>query len=74
MKEYFEPKIDELETNSKIIRNLQRGIWLYEGFQTTTNTGEDEKSDVVTNSHSILARWRNHFSQPLNVNEDNYVR
>jgi hypothetical protein len=26
MKEYFEPKIDELETNSKIIRNLQRGI------------------------------------------------
>jgi hypothetical protein len=22
---------------------------------------------VVTDSHSILARWRNHFSQPLNV-------
>jgi hypothetical protein len=27
----------------------------------------DEKGDLVTDSHSILARWRNHFSQLLNV-------
>jgi hypothetical protein len=29
---------------------------------------------MVTNSHSILARWRNHFSQLLNVHGVNYVR
>jgi hypothetical protein len=28
---------------------------------------KDEKGDSVTVSHSILARWRNHFSQLLNV-------
>jgi len=27
----------------------------------------DEKSDLVTDSHSILAKWRKHFSQLLNV-------
>jgi NADH:ubiquinone oxidoreductase subunit C len=29
---------------------------------------------MVTNSHSILARWRNHFSQLLNLHGVNYVR
>jgi hypothetical protein len=28
---------------------------------------KDEKGDLVTYSHSILARWRNHFYQLLNV-------
>jgi hypothetical protein len=28
---------------------------------------QDEKGDLVTESHSILARWRNHFSQLFNV-------
>jgi hypothetical protein len=27
----------------------------------------EEKGDLVTDSHSILARWRNHFSQLFNV-------
>jgi hypothetical protein len=31
-------------------------------------------SDLVTDSYSILARWRNHFSQLLNVNGVNDVR
>jgi len=26
-----------------------------------------EKGDLVTDSHSILIRWRNHFSQLMNV-------
>jgi len=30
--------------------------------------------DLVVDSHSILARWRNHFSQLLNVHEFNDVR
>jgi hypothetical protein len=29
---------------------------------------------LVADSHSILARWRNHFSQLLNTNEVNDVR
>jgi len=35
---------------------------------------EEEKSDLVTDSHSILVRWRNHFSQLWNINGVNYVR
>ena len=34
----------------------------------------DEKSDLVADSHSFLARWRNHFSQLLNVHGLNDVR
>ena len=29
---------------------------------------------MVTDSHSILARWRNHFSQLLNAHEVNDVK
>jgi hypothetical protein len=28
---------------------------------------KDEKGDVVADSHSIMAKWRNYFSQLLNV-------
>jgi hypothetical protein len=32
-----------------------------------TITVQDEKCDLVTDFHSILARWRNHFPRLLNV-------
>jgi len=32
-----------------------------------TDTVKSEKGDLVTDCHSILARWRNDFSQLLNV-------
>jgi len=35
---------------------------------------KDEKCDLVADSHSILARWRNNFSQLLNVHGVNDVR
>jgi len=35
---------------------------------------KDKKGDFATDSHSILARWRNHFSQLLNVYVVNDVR
>ena len=35
---------------------------------------KDEKGDLVTDSHSILARWRNHFSQLFSVHEVSDVR
>jgi hypothetical protein len=32
-----------------------------------TNIVKDGKGDLVANSHRILARWRNYFSQLQNV-------
>jgi len=69
-KEYLKAKIDELETNSKKknIRYLYRNINDFKkGYQPRTTIVKDEKSDLVTDSHSILARWRNHFSELFNV-------
>jgi len=43
-------------------------------YQPRTNIVKDEKGDLVADSHSILARWRNHFSQLLNVHGVNDVR
>jgi len=63
---YLEAKIDELEMNSKIknIRDLYRGIIDFkEGYQPRTSIVMDETGDLVTNSHSVLAGWRNIFSQ-----------
>ena len=44
------------------------------GYQPRTNIVQDEKGDIVTDFHSILARWRNHSSQLLNVYGINNVR
>ena len=47
---------------------MYRGISdLKKGYQPRTNIVKDEKGDLVADCHSILARWRNHFSQLLNV-------
>jgi hypothetical protein len=43
-------------------------------YQLRTHIVRDEKGNFVTDSHSILARWRNHFSQLFNVHGFNYVR
>jgi len=54
---------------------LYRGISDFKkGYQPRINIVMDEKGDLVTNSHSILARWRNRFSQQLNVHGVNGVR
>ena len=67
---YVKAKIDENETNSKIknFRDLFRGIIdLKKGYQPRTNIVIDKAGDLVTNSRSVLAGWRNHFSQLFNV-------
>jgi len=56
-------KKEYLETNSNIknIRNLYRTIIdLKKGYHPKTNIVKDEKVDLVTDSYSILARWKNH--------------
>jgi hypothetical protein len=70
-------KINKLQTNSKTnnIRDLYRGINDFEtGYQPRTNIAKDENDDLLTDSHCILARWRNHFSQLLNVRGVSDVR
>jgi hypothetical protein len=44
------------------------------GYQPRTNTVRDEKSDLVTDTHSILSRWRNSFSQLFSVHGVSDVR
>jgi hypothetical protein len=76
-KEYVKAKINELETNSKIknIRDFSTSISAFKkGYQHRTHVGKDEKGDLVTDSYSILARWRNRFSQLLNGHGVNNVR
>ena len=69
-KAYLKAKIEELETNSKInnIRDLYRGINDFKkGYQPRTIIVKDEEGDLVADSHSIMTRWKNYFSQFLNV-------
>ena len=69
-KAYLRAKIEELETHSKIksIRVLYRGINEFKkGYQPRCNRVKDEKGDLVADSHSIVVRWRNYFSQLINV-------
>jgi len=75
-KEYLKAEMDELETSSKIkhITDLYGGISDFKkGYQPISNTVKDEKGDLFAYSHRILARWRKHFSQLLNVHGVNDV-
>ena len=74
---FLKAKIEDLETNSriKIIRDLYRGICHFKkGYQTRTDTVKDLTSYLVTGSYSVLVRWRDYFSQLLNVHGVHVVR
>jgi hypothetical protein len=60
-RECLKDKINELAMNSKnkSIRDLYRGTHEFKR--------EDENGDLLADSHSILNRWKNYFSQLLNV-------
>jgi len=76
-KSYVKDKFEELETNSMIknIRDLYRGInYFKKGYQPKTNIVKDEKDYLFSDSHSISASWRDHFSQLLNVHGVSEVR
>ena len=76
-KAYLKAKIEELETNSKIIniRDLYGGINDYKkGYQPRTNIVKYDKGDLVAEFHHTLARRRNCFSQILNVHGVNNIR
>ena len=69
-------KIEELGTNSKInkVRDLYGSSNDFKGYQPRTTIIKDEKGDLVVDSHGIMVRWRNFFSQLLNVHEVKEVR
>ena len=47
---------------------MYRGISDFKkGYQPRCNIVKDEKGDLVADSHGIVARWRNYFSQLFNV-------
>jgi hypothetical protein len=37
------------------------------GYQPRTNLVKDENGDLIADSHNILNRWKNYFSQLLTV-------
>jgi hypothetical protein len=54
---------------------LYRGINDFKrGYQPRTNVAKDEKGDLVADSHGIFARWRNRFSQLLNIHGINLLK
>ena len=58
--------MDELESNSKIknIRDLHGSISDFKkGYQPRTSSVKNGKVNLITESHRVLARWRNHFSK-----------
>ena len=64
-----------MNLKQKKLRDLYRSISEFKkGYQPRTSIVRDEKSDLVANPHSILARWGNHFSQLLNVHGVNDIR
>jgi hypothetical protein len=44
------------------------------GYQPRTSIVKEEKGDLVADTHCIMARWRNYFSQILNVHGVSDVR
>jgi hypothetical protein len=76
-KEYLKDKINELATNSKNknIRYLYRGInGFKKGYKPRNNLAKDGNGDLLADSHNILNRWKNYFSQLLNVHNVSDVR
>jgi hypothetical protein len=69
--EFSKAKINELGEGGGLYRSI---IEFKKGYQPRTSIVKDEKSDLVVDPHSILARWRNHFTQLLNVHGVNDIR
>jgi hypothetical protein len=74
---YLKDEINDLATNSKNknIRDLYRGRNEFKrGYQPRNILVEDENRDLLVDSHNILNRRKNYFSQLLNVHNVSDVR
>jgi hypothetical protein len=69
-RKYLKDKINKLAMNikNKNIIGLYRGINEFKsGYQPRNNLVKDENGDLLADSHDILNKWKNYFSQLLNV-------
>jgi hypothetical protein len=76
-RENMKDEINELSTNSKNknIRDKYRRINEFKkGYQPRNNFLKDENGNLFADSHNILNRWKNYFSQLLNVHNVSDVR
>jgi hypothetical protein len=55
-------------------RDLYRGINEFKDYQPRSNLIKDKNGDLLADSHNILNRWKNYFSQLLNVHRVSDVR
>jgi hypothetical protein len=65
-RQYMKDRTNELAANSKKknIRDLYRGINEFKRlYQPKNNLVKDENGDLLSDSHNILNRWKNYFSQ-----------
>jgi hypothetical protein len=54
---------------------ISRGINCFKrGYKPRSNLVKDENGDLLADSHNILNRWKNYFSQLLNVHRASDVR
>jgi hypothetical protein len=57
-----------MRTSETCINEFKRG------YQSRNNIVKDENGDLLAESRNILNRWKNYFSQLLNVHNDSDVR
>jgi hypothetical protein len=74
--EYLKDKTNELATDSKNKNNRDcRGINEFRrGYDRINILVKDENGDLLADSHNILNRWKNYFSQLLNAHNVSDVR
>jgi hypothetical protein len=64
-----------MNSKNKKITDLYRGINEFKrGYQYTSNLLKDKNSDLLADSLKVLNRWKNYFSQLLNIRRANDVR
>jgi hypothetical protein len=76
-REHMKDKLNELATNSKNknIRDLYKGVNEFKrSHQPRNNLVKDENGDLLADSHNILNRWKNYFSQLQNVHSVSDVK
>jgi hypothetical protein len=64
-----------MSSKNKNIGDLYRGMNEFKrSYQPRNNLVKDENGDLLACSHNILNRWKNYFSQLLNVHNVSDVR
>jgi predicted site-specific integrase-resolvase len=74
---YLKDKINDIARNSKNknIRDLHRGVnECKRGYQPKSNLMKDENGDLLADSHRIVNKRKNYFSQLWNMHNDSEVR